>query len=231
MSGQAFPSIPPPGKGLSQPLAAVTRLRRLQAVRAGYGWPAVRFDQPRGCHWAQHEQVVCGCREKIAALGLVVSCLAFGCLGWRELQGEAVPVTRWLLGAASGWFVIAMLRMGLFVLQAAPRWLVVESGGVLRLSGLGKVRAREVLGWSMKRRGKRRHRKAAVEFSIRCRWLEWERTWSLWLEDDWQAARLLHLLRALCPEAEVRDASRASPRSLRREVLPLPTLLGSEAWN
>lgn len=186
----------------------------LQAPPAVTAAPAAErcFAEPRRLAWRRYRQSRKAWRERVVLAGKTVSSAALAMLLWRTAAGEAVPPMRWLLGAGSGLFVIAMLRLALFVALSAPRRLWLGKSQV-RLSGLGVVRAEHLLRWTARPGGNRRREKEFVCIEIRCFWHGAERQWAIHLEPGAEAVELQRRLRGICPQPTVlRPAVLAPPQ-------------------
>lgn len=185
---------PAPTRPRLQPGAGGGHEKKTAAVVVG------RFEQPRRLSWRRYEEARKTWHGRIMLAGTWVSSLALLTLIWRIAEGEAVSHSRWLLGAGSGFFVVWMLRLALFVALSAPRFISFAEGRV-RLSGLGLLRPEQILHWTIQPGKKRRRQKASLRIDIGCSWHGAERQWSMDLEDGAEAVQLQHALKLACPQA------------------------------
>lgn len=160
------------------------------------------IEEPVRFHRQRYQHLIHPLHGKFHQTAAVVTCLVLIMLSWRAGGASAISSERWLYGLLSGWFIVAMLRLALFTCLAAPR-CVSYAHGRLHLSGLGSLHAGQILHWSMKHGVKSSPcARPAVRLDICCRWLSWERHWSMLLEEDTETVRLQQLLEARFPSRE-----------------------------
>lgn len=210
---------PADGPEKTLPVPQCGRKRETTVVAA-----AVRFEQPRRFNWRRYEDARKAWSERIMLAGTLVSGLALVTLLWRMAEGEPVSHARWLLGTGSGFFVVWMLRLALFVVLSAPHFISF-AGGRVRLSGLGLLRPEQILHWTVQPGKRRRRQKASLRIDIGCLWHGTETQWSIDMEEGAEAVQLQHWLKTACPHAVLGRPARAS---LRQEMeAGLMTVVGA----
>lgn len=170
------------------------RRTRRAASQQGTADFSLWIEEPVRFHRQRYRHLIHPLHGKFHQTAAVVTCLVLILLGWRAGGASSISSERWLYGLFSGWFIVAMLRLGLFTCLAAPRCISYAQGR-LHLSGLGTLHAGQILHWSMTH-GVRSSpcARPALRLDINCRWLGCERHWSMLLEEDTESARLQQLL-------------------------------------
>lgn len=156
--------------------------------------PAQRFVQPARFNWARYEHVKRQVHAKVCVISMLLTGLVMALLWWKAAQGGIISPERWLCGAASGWLIARMFRLGLFVILSAPRCLTFEHDRC-HLSGMGVLKPGDVSGWSLTREtppGARSCR--CLRLEIRCRWFGCARGWTMFVVDGPEVTRLRRLL-------------------------------------
>ncbi|OYW77502.1 MAG: hypothetical protein B7Z37_03900 [Verrucomicrobia bacterium 12-59-8] len=170
--------------------------------------------EPMRFHRARYEHLTRLLHGRFNLASALLSCLILIMLGWRAWCGEYVSPERWLYGLLSGWFIVLMARLALFTCLAAPRGICYTQGG-LRISGLGTLRAEQVLHWSIQRGIRiRTHAKSGARLQICCRWCGCERHWTMLMEEGLETERLERLLEMHLP----RSSHGANTLSLHRTI-------------
>ena len=178
----------------------------------------IRIDEPMRFNWVRYERLMRTLHGKITLAAVLVTTVVLLMLGWRAENGEPISPERWLCGAGSGWFITWMVRLALFTFLAAPRFVRFMPGGI-HLSGLGALRPDQILHWKLHREvtsdsGER----AGARLEIGCRWLWWERRWTMFLNDATQADLLHHLLKTrLAPKSMILRRTWATQLRLKPE--------------
>lgn len=162
---------------------------------------ALQFVQPRRCNWARYEHLERIWHQRFYLLGMIASMLAVGVLGWRMSNGEHITPERWMGAVISGLLLGWMIRLALFVRLAAPKHICFSSDHIA-LSGLGHLKPCQILRWSL-RRGLAADPKAppCACLEIGCHWLGHEHHWTMLLDDQTDAPRLLRVLQERLPNA------------------------------
>ncbi len=194
----ASPALVPPRRRLTRPTA---ELRSEEA--------SVWIEEPIPFHRARYEHLMRILHRKFNQASALLTCMVLIALGWRATGGEYVSPERWLCGLLSGWLIVSMARLALFTCLAAPRG-ICYSQGRLRISGLGTVRAEQILHWSFQR-GIRisGHAKPGARLQICCRWYGCERHWTMLMDEGRETERLERLLEMHLPRSS--HASNAAP--------------------
>jgi hypothetical protein len=176
-------------------------------VRHGLTTPAaksedhsgLRIEEPLRFHLARYEHLTRHLQGKFNLAAVLLTGLILLVLGWRAQCGESVSPERWLCGALSGWFILAMTRLALFTCLAAPRFICYAQGK-LQVSGLGTLRTEQILHWSIEHQVMiRACAKPCAKFQISCRWHGCERHWTMLMEEGRETERLQHLLEVQLP--------------------------------
>ena len=171
------------------------------------------IEEPARFHRQRYQHLIHPLHGKFHQTAAVVTCLVLIMLSWRAGGASAISSERWLYGLLSGWFIVAMLRLALFTCLAAPRCISCAQGR-LHLSGLGTLQAGQILHWSLKQGVKVSPcSRPGVRLDIGCRWLGWERHWSMLMEDDTETARLEHFLEEHFP-----SHGKTTPRPLHEAI-------------
>ncbi len=160
---------------------------------------SLRIEEPLRIHLARYEHLTRHLQGKFNLAAAMLTVLILIVLGWRAQSGEPVSPERWLCGALSGWFILAMTRLALFTWLAAPRFICC-SQGKLQVSGLGTLRTEQILNWSVEHQVMiRACAKPCAKFQISCLWHGCQRHWTMLMEEDDETERLLHLLEMQLP--------------------------------
>ena len=176
-------------------------------VRHGQATPAarsenpssLRIEEPLRVHLARYEHLTRHLQGRFNLAAALLTALILMVLGWRAQGGEPVSPERWLCGALSGWFILAMTRLALFTYLAAPRFICYTQGR-LQVSGLGTLRTEQILNWSIEHQVMiRACAKPCAKFQISCRWHGCERHWTMLMEEGQETERLQHLLETQIP--------------------------------
>ncbi|MCF7789517.1 MAG: hypothetical protein K9N47_25565 [Prosthecobacter sp.] len=185
------------GASLAQVQPRRSQTRRTAVRRADE--TSLWIEEPLRFHRARYEHLTRILRGKFSQVSAVLTCLILFVLGWRAASGEYVSPERWLCGLLSGWFIVSMARLALFTCLAAPRG-VCYAQGRLRISGLGILRAEQILHWSIQR-GVRisAHAKPGARLQICCRWCGCARHWTMLMEEGQETERLERLLEMHLP--------------------------------
>ena len=159
------------------------------------------IEEPMRFHRARYEHLTHHLQGRFHLAAALLSCLVLLMLGLRATGGELVSSERWLCGLLSGWFIVSMARLALFTFLAAPRGLCCARGR-LSISGLGTLRAKQILHWSIQR-GVRisPHAKPGAQLQLCCRWCGCERHWTMLMEEGQETERLQRLLEAQLPRS------------------------------
>ncbi len=167
------------------------------------------IEEPMIFHRARYEHLTRILHGKFNQASALLTCMVLVALSWRAAGGEYVSPERWLCGLLSGWFIVSMARLALFTCLAAPRGIGYAKGR-LRISGLGTLRAEQILHWSFQH-GIRisAHAKPGVRLQICCRWCGSERHWTMLMEEGQKTERLERLLETHLPRS--RHASNGAP--------------------
>lgn len=162
----------------------------------------IQFVQPMCLNRARYEQIRHALHAKVCVIATLVTTLVMASLWWKAAHGEHVSFERWLLGAASGWFVARMFRLGLFAWLSTP-CCVSFHAGVIRLSGLGELKPEEVLNWTLARDVEPdTHTRRCMHLEILCRRSGRTARWTMLLTDDDEAQRLQRFLESHLPNSK-----------------------------
>ena len=202
--------------GVTLPSAARCGLLKQGAQSADEA--SLWIEEPLRFHRARYEHLSHLLHERFNQVAAVLTCLVLIMLGWRAEGGEYVSPERWLCGLWSGWFIVAMARLALFTYLAAPRGICYAQGR-LRISGLGLLRAGQVLYWSIQR-GVRisAHAKPGARLQLCCRWCGCERHWTMLMEEGLETERLQRLLETLLPRSNQAATPPPMPRAIPIEA-------------
>jgi len=177
-------------------------LRRAKSLAATDGDETrLQIEEPLRFHRARYERLTCCLHGKCNLAAALLTGLVLVMLGWRAESGETISPERWLCGFLSGWFIVGMARLALFTCLAAPR-SICYADGRLRISGLGILRAGQVLDWSIQRGVPiSSHGKPGARLQICCRWCGCERHWMILMEEGPQVERLQKVLETHLPRS------------------------------
>ncbi len=190
-------------RGIHLPAGAA----RSGTVRHGPVMPAakaedsssLRIEEPLRFHLARYEHLTRPLHGKFNLAAALLTAVILLVLGWRAQYGAFISPERWLCGALSGWFIVAMIRLALFTCLAAPRFICCTQGK-LHVSGLGTLRADHILYWSIEHKVMiHACSKPCAKFQLSCRWHGCERHWTMLMEEGPQTERLQSLLEAQFP--------------------------------
>lgn len=160
---------------------------------------SLRIVEPLRVHLARYVHLTRRLQGRLHLAVALLTCLVLLGLAWKAHLGESISPERWLCGLLSGWFIIAMLRLAIFTCLAAPRFICCTQGG-LRISGLGTLRAENILHWSIEHQVMiRACAKPCARFHISCRWHGCERHWTMLMEEGRQTEQLQSLLEMQMP--------------------------------
>lgn len=164
------------------------------------------IEEPMRFHRARYAHLTRILHGKFNQASALLTCMILIVLAWRAAHGVHISPERWLCGLLSGWFIVSMSRLALFTCLAAPR-VICYAHGRLRISGMGTLRAEQILHWSLQR-GVRisSHAKPGAQLHICCRWYGRERHWTMLMEEGRETERLQHLLQ--------RHLSRSTPAAI-----------------
>lgn len=176
------------------------------------------IEEPMRFHRARYEHLTRILHGKYNQASALLTCMVLIALGWRAAGGEHVSPERWLCGLLSGWFIIAMARLALFTCLAAPRGICYAQGR-LRISGLGTLRAEQILDWSVQR-GVRisTHASPAARLQLCCRWCGCERHWTMLMEEGQETERLVRLMEMQLPRRSRAAATPPLHRTIQIEA-------------
>ena len=204
MAGVTFSSAPRTGllKQDAAPVMASARpMLTPPAAMLRSDETSLWIEEPLLYHRARYEHLTRILHGKFNQASALVTCMVLIVLGWRAAGGEYVSPERWLCGLLSGWFIVSMGRLALFTCLAAPRGLCYAQGR-LRISGLGTVRAEQILHWSLQHGIKiGTHAKPGARLQICCRWCGCERHWTMLMEEGQETERLERLLEMHLPRS------------------------------
>ena len=188
-----------------QPRRILTRPAAMLRTEEASLW----IEEPMVFHRGRYERLTRILHGKFNQASALLTCMVLIGLGWRAACGVYVSPERWLCGLLSGWFIVSMARLALFTCLAAPRGICYAQGR-LRVSGLGKLRAEQILHWSFQH-GIRinAHGKPGARLQICCRWCGCERHWTMLMEEGPETERLERLLEMHLPRSS--HASNAAP--------------------
>lgn len=174
------------------------------------------IEEPMIFHRARYERLTRILHGKFNQASSLLTCVVLMVLAWRAADGESVSPERWLCGLLSGWFMVSMARLALFTCLAAPRGISYAQGR-LRISGLGTLRAKQILHWSFQH-GIRinAHAKPGARLQICCRWCGCERHWTMLMEEGPETERLERLLEMHLPRSS--HASNPSRQPLTIQI-------------
>lgn len=159
----------------------------------------LHIQEPAPFHWARYEHLRRRLRRRFHLAAALLTALILIMLGWKAEHGDHISTVRWFCGVFSGWFIVAMIRLALFTHLAAPRFICYARGH-LRISGLGTLRAAQILHWSIERKVRVQGRaKPGAKVQICCRCLGWERHWTMLMEEGPETERLQHVLETQLP--------------------------------
>ncbi|WP_395742924.1 hypothetical protein [Prosthecobacter sp.] len=173
----------------------------------------LRIEEPLRFHLARYAHVTRCLHGKFHLVAALLTAIVLLVLGWKAQHGGAVSPGRWFCGAISGWFIMAMLRLALFTCLAAPRYICYKHGR-LHISGLGILRAEQILHWSIEHQLTLRACPGhCAKFQISCRWHGSERHWTMLMDEGRQTERLQSLL-----ERQMPCSASLSPPTLRPPI-------------
>lgn len=165
------------------------------------GVPAVTFVQPSHCNWLRYVGLMRTWRRHFRTLGALAACVAVLVLSWRAAEGVPVSVGHWLFAIISGILLTWLSRLAVLVLLSAPRKLTFTKHEI-HLSGLGWVRIKRALRWSIRRNVlTEKGGPSCAELRLTCLWCGHEREWRMLVDDEADAARLLRILQERLPQA------------------------------
>lgn len=195
-----------------QPKRILTR----PAATLGTDEASLWIEEPMIFHRARYERLTRILHGKFNQASALLTCVVLIVLAWRAADGESVSPERWLCGLLSGWFMVSMARLALFTCLAAPRGICYAQGR-LRVSGLGTLRAKQILHWSFQH-GIRinAHAKPGARLQICCRWCGCERHWTMLMEEGPETERLERLLEMHLPRSS--HASNPSRQPLTIQI-------------
>jgi|GEM_PF-1406730 len=215
-----FAGVPLPGAARSGLLPEnaglhLARPRHRQVRRAATTMDeesSLWIEEPMRFHRARYEHLKHHLHGRFHLAAALLSCLILLMLGLRATGGELVSPERWVCGLLSGWFIVSMARLALFTFLAAPRGLWYAHGR-LRISGLGTLRAEQILHWSIQR-GVRisPHTKPGAQLQLCCRWCGCARHWTMLMEEGQETERLQRLLEVQLPRSTQSHAATTSAR-------------------
>ncbi len=160
---------------------------------------SLQITEPLRFHWARYAHLTHCLHGKCHLVAALLSGLILSLLAWKAEHGAPVSPERWLFGLVSGWFIICMIRLALFTCLAAPRF-ICYTHGQLRISGIGTLRMDQILHWSIEHKVKvRACDRPGAQLQICCRWLGYERHWTMLMEDGPETAKLERLLEVHLP--------------------------------
>ena len=205
LPGAAQSRLLPEDAGLHQALPRRRQVRRAAAKIDEE--TSLWIEEPMRFHRARYEHLTQHLHGRFNLAAALLSCLILLMLGWRATAGEFVSPERWLCGLLSGWFMVSMARLALFTCLAAPRSLCYAQGR-LRISGMGTLRAEQILHWSIQSGVKiGPHAKPGAQFQLCCRWCGCERHWTMLMEEGQESERLQRLLDVQLPRSTPSHAS------------------------
>lgn len=176
------------------------------------------IEEPPRFHRARYEHLTHILHGRFHQISALLTCLILIMLGWRAAGGEYVSPGRWLCGLLSGWFIVSMARLALFTCLAAPRGISCAQGR-LHISGLGTLRAEQILHWSIQRRVKvGSHGRPGARLQICCLWCGCERHWTMLMEEGQETERLQHLLEVQLPRSPIPAKSLPLHRTIQIEA-------------
>lgn len=214
LAGVTLSSAPRSESGLPRQDASPARVQprsmlagQITTLRTDEASPWI--EEPQPFHRARYERLTRILEGKFSQASALLTCLVLTALAWRAAGGESVSPERWLCGLLSGWFIVSMGRLALFTCLAAPRGICYAQGR-LRVSGLGALRAEQILHWSFQH-GVRisAHARPGARLQICCRWCGCERHWTMLMEEGPETERLERLLEMHLPRSS--HASHAAP--------------------
>jgi hypothetical protein len=174
---------------------------------------SLQIAEPLRFHWARYAHLTHCLQGKCHLAAALLSGLILSMLAWKAENGAHISPERWLFGLVSGWFIICMIRLALFTCLAAPRF-ICYAHGQLRISGLGTLRADQILHWSIEHKvSVRACARPGAQLQICYRWLGYERHWTMLMEDGPETAELERQF-----EAQLPHRSSATEQSLGRTI-------------
>ena len=199
LPGAARPGLLPENAGLHLPQPRHRQVRRATATIDEES--SLWIEEPTRFHRARYEHLTHHLYGRFPWVATLLSCLILLMLGLRATGGELVSPERWMCGLLSGWFIVSMARLALFTFLAAPRGLCYAHGR-LRISGMGTLRAEQILHWSILRGVKiSPHTKPGAQLQLCCRWCGCERHWTMLMEEGQETERLQRLLEVQLPRS------------------------------
>lgn len=205
------------GGTLSGSTCAERGLARRAVSARSDGEICLQISEPLRFHWARYAHLTHCLHGKCHLMAGLLSGLILIMLGYKAQCGAHISPEKWLCGLLSGWFIICMIRLALFTCLAAPRF-VCYARGQLRISGLGTLRAGQILHWSIEHKVKvsacRRH---GARLQICCRWLGCERHWTMLMEDGPETEELERLLEVQMPRNTL-PTEQQLPRTIQIEA-------------
>lgn len=220
LAGVTFSNAPRTGlrKQDAAPLLAQTRpMLTPPAAVLRNDETSLWIEEPLLYHRARYEHLTRLLHGKFNQASALVTCMVLIVLGWRAAGGEYVSPERWLCGLLSGWFIVSMGRLALFTCLAAPRGICYAQGR-LRISGLGTLKAKQILHWSLQHGIKiSTHAKPGARLQICCRWCGCERHWTMLMEEGQETERLERLLEMHLPRSSHASNAVALHRAIKIE--------------
>lgn len=193
LAGMALPGTPP--------------LKLLVHDDEGKSSTRVEFVQPTRFNRARYKRVRRAMHGKIMAAKILVTVMVVVVLGWKAASGEHISPERWLCGIGSGLFLSVMVRLALLAALAPPRFILIEDEWIW-LSGFGALKADQILHWSLERGVVLNPLDIPCSrLEIVCLWMWWERRWTMFLNDNAEAALLQHMLKTRLPHAAAPTAA------------------------